>query len=155
MTKNVAADAKSARPDQLRAKHFKALSLIMQGLTLQEVAQELGVTRQTISDWKNRHPLFKAKLEELYAEAESELRFSLPIRAMQMLTQLHLLASEGPYDVRFQAARYFLDRFMPKDTSADTAAGGLSEADALLLRVMQQRRQAVSESHVDKKGGLP
>lgn len=126
---------------RLSPKQLKALDLIMSGKTTQEVAEEVGVTRQTISHWKNRDPEFKDRLAQLLADVDEELRYSAPLREALMLSQLLKLASEGPHENRLKAALAYLDRYGAK--SAQLQPGiGLSEDDDLLLRTMHGRRAA-------------
>lgn len=124
---------------KLTPRQWKALDLMLAGLSLQEVAREVGVARQTISLWKNQSPEFKEQLEALMAEVVEELRHSAPAREAFMLSQLCKLASEGPHDTRLKAALAYLDRFCTRPSDA-SATAGLNEADAFILRVMQDRR---------------
>lgn len=142
MTKGIASPGSTgqrARPRKLSLTQIKAIDLILEGMTLREVAECLGVSRQTLSDWKNHHPLFKAKLEELRAAAEDELRYTLPMMEAVMLGQLRRIATAGSDEVGLKAIQYFFDRLRATDASA-RAAPDLSDTDALILRVMQRRR---------------
>ncbi|MBP3983759.1 helix-turn-helix domain-containing protein [Pseudoxanthomonas helianthi] len=133
--------ASGKKPAKLKPIQLKALDFILSGLTLTEVSEKLGVSRQTVSEWKNHNPAFRAKLEELQAEAEEEMRNLLPAYNTFMLSQLRKLAQEAPPTIRLEAIRYFFDRFGQKDeASATTSAAGLSPQDAMILEVMQQRR---------------
>ena len=57
--------AKSGRWSERAARI--ALSLAARGLNDGEIAQQLGISPISISRWKNRYPLFKAKLAEVRA----------------------------------------------------------------------------------------
>lgn len=123
---------------KLTPRQWKALDLMLAGLPLQEVAREVGVTRQTISLWKNHNSQFGEQLETLMGEVAEDLRHSAPAREAFMLSQLCRLASEGPHDTRLKAILAYLDRFSTRP-SESVATPGFSEADALILRVMQNR----------------
>lgn len=47
---------------RLTDKQLKAIDLLVAGLTDTEVAEQLGVARQTVNEWKNRNPAFIAEL---------------------------------------------------------------------------------------------
>ncbi len=47
---------------RLTDKQLKAIDLLVAGLTDTEVAERLGVARQTVNEWKNRNPAFIAEL---------------------------------------------------------------------------------------------
>lgn len=126
---------------KLSPRQLKALDLIMSGKTTQEVAEEVGVTRQTISHWKNHDPEFKERLAQLLAEVDEELRYSAPLRDSLMRSQLFKLASEGPHENRLKAALAYLDRYGAKSAPPQVGTG-LNEADGLLLQIMHGRRAA-------------
>lgn len=129
---------------KLSPRHLKGMDMILSGMPLQEVAEQLGVTRQTVSEWKNHHPEFKAKLEELRAEAEDELRHSLPLNDGFMLSNLRKLAAEGNGDTRLKAIQFYFERFGSKaEAEGAGAIPGLSNADAFLLKVMEKQRTPV------------
>jgi hypothetical protein len=78
--------APPTKPDNPRQLTFRPLSVeqltaidvLVMGKTDAEAAQAAGVTRPTVTDWRNHHPVFKAMLNErrsaLWAEAHDRLR---------------------------------------------------------------------------------
>lgn len=132
--------SKPPKPRKLKPVQLKAMDLILTGMPLQEVAEQLGVSRQTISEWKNHHPEFKERLEALCDEAEEDLRYSVPMNDAFMLSALRNLATEGPHESRLKAVQFYFDRFGLKrgDYEQDAAR---REEDALLMRVVAQRHE--------------
>lgn len=124
----------------LRPRQIKALSLILEGMPLHEVAQQVGVSRQTVSEWKNHHPAFKAKLECLRMEADEELHFVLPMNEGFMISQLRKVAQEAPPEIRLKAIQYFFERFARSelDTHADSTL--LHDGSDMLQRVLKKIR---------------
>ena len=45
---------------QLNQKQLNAIELLLQGGTDSEVAEAVGVSRQTVNEWKNHDPNFVA-----------------------------------------------------------------------------------------------
>ena len=72
----------------LSVEQQNAIDLLVVGQTDSEVAEAVGVTRQTISVWRNHHPAFQAALhtrrEAVWGAAVDRLRGLLP-RAVERL----------------------------------------------------------------------
>ena len=125
-------------PKKLTPRQLKAMDLLLQGKSMQEIAQEIGVVRQTISQWKNQDPQFRAQLEELREEAEQELSFALPMHDGFMLGQLRALAEEGPPEHRLKAIQYYFERFARPSADADASHPLLRAADQPVRDVLDQ-----------------
>ena len=54
--------------DKLSSKQITALQLLMEGKTDQEISLTLGVTRPTVTTWRNRNPFFRALLNQMKRE---------------------------------------------------------------------------------------
>ena len=80
--------AKSDKTRQLRLAQRNAIELLLAGKTDQEVAEAVGVSRQTINSWRNKDELFRAALDarrqELWGAYVERLR-QLIGRALQVL----------------------------------------------------------------------
>src|SRR5205814_631869 len=67
---------------QLTVAQQTAVDLIASGQRDAEVAERVGVTRQTICNWRNHYPAFQAALyarrAELWSEAVDRFRALLP-----------------------------------------------------------------------------
>ena len=53
---------------------LKGNNLFLAGMNDTEVAEELGVARQTVNKWKNKNQNFGAKLEQQQRELDKESR---------------------------------------------------------------------------------
>ena len=62
---------------RLRAKQQQAISLLLSYKNDTEVAQELGVARQTVNAWKNKNQGFAAELDRQQQELNQENRLQL------------------------------------------------------------------------------
>lgn len=47
---------------RLSQKQLQAIELIMTGMTDKEVAEKVGVARQTVNEWRNHNPAFIAEM---------------------------------------------------------------------------------------------
>jgi len=86
--------AKVTKPDrtghELSVAQLNAVDLLVVGKTDQEVAEVVGVTRQTVNGWRNANPWFGAELnrrrQDLWGVSVDQLRALLP-RAVAVLAQ--------------------------------------------------------------------
>jgi hypothetical protein len=79
---------KSIPKNELSIEQLNAIELLITGASDQAVADQVGVSRQTITDWRNNNDEFAASLERrrksLWASHEDNLR-SLITRAIEIL----------------------------------------------------------------------
>jgi len=130
------------KSDKLTHRQLKAMDLMLSGLPLQEIAEQLNLSRQTLSEWKNHHPAFLAKLEQLRTQAEEELDHMLPATTSYMLGRLRKLAHDALPAIALDAIKFYFDKFASKDeTPAGASAIGLNPQDSMLLRAVEQQRQ--------------
>ncbi len=129
-----ASDYKKLTPKQVRA-----IELIIAGESLQAVAKEVGVCRQTLSEWKNRDVEFSKRLNQLLTDAEESLRFALPATHMRMLSKLEKVVDEAPYNVKLEAIKLYVDRFLPMDRG--DASRPLADQDSAVLQAIEARRK--------------
>lgn len=115
---------------ELSIEQLNAIELLITGASDQAVADQVGVSRQTVWDWRNNDNEFAAQLERkrqaLWAYHEDDLR-SLITRAIEILrggmqsdderiqivAAVHVLRSVGLYGQSLQPVG---------DTSADQVA---------------------------------
>ncbi len=92
-------------------RHARAAELLVAGSTATEVANELEVSRETVSRWKS-DPEFIARLNELRNEATNVAREKLRglvARSVQVIEEV-LADPDSPPKVRLDAAFRVLDR---------------------------------------------
>lgn len=98
----------------LSIEQENAVDLLIQGLSDKEVAEKVGVSRQTVNEWQNRNPLFIAELnrrrQEVWGSQVERLRklvreavdvLEEALKAKEMETRLkasvHVLRCVGIY----------------------------------------------------------
>jgi hypothetical protein len=106
-------------PDELSDRERKAIALLITGMTHTAVADELGVNRRTLWEWK-QDPTFVAALNnerEAIREAMQDRVLGLAEKALTALEQtLERSDSDG---ARVAAARLVLDRLLPPYTAEE------------------------------------
>ena len=70
--------------DKLSSKQITALQLLMEGKTDQEISLTLGVTRPTVTTWRNRNPFFRALLNQM----KRERIFAIQDKQQELLSKL-------------------------------------------------------------------
>lgn len=109
--------AKVGKSRQLSIEQENAIDLLLQGKSDREVAEAVGVSRQTVTEWRNRNALFVAelnrrrrevwgrqteRLRQLVAQAVSVLEEDLQQKQDLRLRQaaaVHILRVVGLYGV--------------------------------------------------------
>ena len=82
-------------PMKLSAKQIQALPLLIAGLTSKAVAEEIGVSPQTLTEWR-KNSEFEAYLNELKLEALNSARDQLRYSAQVAVDGLRELAHDCP-----------------------------------------------------------
>ncbi len=133
----------------LKPKQEQAALLLAQGKLCREVAQELEVTPQTISEWK-RNAEFEAFTNTLRGEG-----------VMAAITRMHGLTTEAvatfaelmkpgkPESIRLKAATLVLEHAGltdPQSTQFAMAFGPTTEADVLQARKRDKYSQSLADS---------
>ena len=75
---------------RLSGPQQKAINLFLAGMNDTEVAEELGLARQTVNKWRNKNQNFGAKLEQQQRELNKESRqqlSALASRSVEVLGQ--------------------------------------------------------------------
>ncbi|ATY83914.1 hypothetical protein CVV65_02155 [Kyrpidia spormannii] len=81
---------KADRSRQLSIEQLNAIDMLVQGKSDREVAEAVGVARQTVTEWRNRNPAFMAELNRRRQEvwgAQAERLRHLVARAVDVLEQ--------------------------------------------------------------------
>ena len=113
-TADTAQPAEAENLYALSPRQVIALELVLAGNTDQEIAAEVGVTRQTVNEWKNAHPAFKAEV----TRRTRELSESLASRALSVRFKALEVVEDAIEKGNLNAALSYLRLTMPApDTS--------------------------------------
>jgi hypothetical protein len=140
--------SEATKPDKTRQFSIEqaiAIEHLLQGQSDRAVAETVGVSRQTVSEWKNHDPLFIAELNrqrlDLWREAHQRLK-SLANRALDVV---ELQLDSGDPKAALAAAKYILQGTrLLGDT--DLPRSGPTTPEAVILdRLRSEARQELTE----------
>jgi hypothetical protein len=105
------AETELTKPDKIRQlslEQMNAIDHLLQGQSDRAVAEAVGVSRQTVWEWRNRDPLFIAELNQQRLELWSEARERLKTLANRALDVLEEQLDSGDPKAALAAAKYVL-----------------------------------------------
>lgn len=136
--------AEPTNPDKIRRlsqEQKKAIDYLLKGQRDRAVAEAVGVSRETVSDWRNNDPLFIAELNrqriELWSEARERLK-SLANRALDVVEQQ--LNSDDP-KAALVAAKYILQGTRLLGDTDLSIKGPTTPEEVLLPKLRREARQ--------------
>ena len=90
---------------------MRAIDLIIKGETLSDVARLVGVSRQTVSFWKNSDEVFKAELEKSIQGLKSQVNARILDNMTPLMDKLIKIALKSSSDkTSLDAIIYALNR---------------------------------------------
>jgi len=97
--------AEENRKEQLSEKQLMAIDLILSGKVDREVAEAVGVSRSTISDWRNGNYLFQAELNKRRREIQEAGRERLRRIRNKALDTVEKAIEEGDVKTALEILR--------------------------------------------------
>ena len=119
----------------INGKQEKALELVLRGMNDVEVAKEIGVTRQTVSNWRRYNTVFIETLADerkLLREKHQDSINGLVDKAIEVMK--NALEDDDP-KIRLQAAKLVLSTAALKDSMKEKQEP--NEKDALLKELAE------------------
>jgi len=149
------------KPDksrQLNIQQMNAVELLILGKNDREVAEQVGVTRQTVSGWRLHDPFFQAEVNrqrsEVYASAIDRLRNLVP-KALDTIER----ELDGPnaYKTAFEILRLAgFDRTGRGGSATNVMGIGSTDAEVIIdAEVRQVRNTEANAIFVDLTGDGP
>jgi hypothetical protein len=137
----------TTKPDKIRQLSIEqenAIDHLLQGKSDRVVAEAVGVSRQTVWEWRKRDPLFIAELNrqrsEMWKEAHERLR-SLTNRALDVV---ELQLDSGDPKASLAAAKYVLQGTQLLGET-DLRVGGPTTPEAVILeRLLGEARKELA-----------
>ena len=113
----------------LDEKHLKVCHLLSIGTSITEIAKVMGMTRQTIYDWKKKEEM-KAELDRQGQDFISSMQASGRAYAPKAMARLIDLCENGTSDkTQLDAASKIIDKYMSNATKIEIADGRDSKDD--------------------------
>lgn len=130
----------ATKTDNLNPTARAAVDLLATGATVTATAKATGTSRQTVSDWLNNNPAFKAELNrrraELWGQTCDRLRALLPVALDRIEAALQ---SDGPDGLNAALALLRMAKVEPLPT-------GPVEAEAVEVEQAERARDLRSRA---------
>lgn len=102
----------------LNDKQFKAIELLVQGESISDVAKIIGVSRTTVSTWKNKDELFKVELDKSIQALKSDVETQILNNINPLTDKLIKIALKSNSDkTSLDAIIYTLNRVLGTPTN--------------------------------------
>lgn len=140
----------STATDELTERQRAAIALLVAGKTYTAAADELGVNRRTVWEWKQQAAFQAALTTELEALREA-VHTRLLALADKAVSALERTLESGDSDsARVAAARLVLDRLSPK--SAANADDAPEHGRQRVIVVREKDMAAIERSLMEERG---
>ena len=147
--------SKATKPDKIRQlsiEQANAIEHLLQGQSDRAVAETVGLSRQTVSEWKNHDPLFIAELNRQRSEMWKEARERMKSLANRALDVVELQLDSDDPKAALAAAKYILQGTqLLGDT--DLPRTGPTSPEAVIMAKL--RSEARMELEAEGKGRDP
>jgi len=140
----------------LAIEQMNAIDQLVIGLTDQEVADKVGVARQTVTKWRLYHPGFQAELnkrrKEVWGSAADRLRSLLP-KALDRIEKI-LLDDSNPNSWR-AAVELLKAAGLHASSGCSLAAIGEDDPNKIVEGLAQREMSPMDSLSMGLEGGVP
>lgn len=103
---------------ELNEKQLRAIELLIKGESINDIAATLGVSRQSVSTWKNKDETFKAELDKSIQELKSSVDNKLLMSVEPLTDRLVKIALKSSSDkTSLDAIIYAINRLCGTPTN--------------------------------------
>ena len=144
LSEETVAMAEPTNPDKIRQlsqEQMNAIDYLLKGQSDRAVAEAVGVSRQTVWDWKNHDPLFIAELNRQRVELWREARERLKSLANRALDVVELQLDSGDPKAALAAAKYILQGTRLLGDTDLPRSGPTTPEGVLLPELRREARQ--------------
>jgi len=127
---------------KLKVRHYKAVEMLLRGMSRSETARKVGVSRQTMSNWCNHEPVFieeyqrrLGEITALQSQGYSEFLRDVNAKGRHLVdTALNCLGEllidpDANGGSRVSAAKVILERFANQPRELDTNGKKADDVD--------------------------
>ncbi|ACA54988.1 carbon monoxide dehydrogenase [Clostridium botulinum] len=129
---------------ELSQQQLKAIELLLKGTSINDIATITGVSRQTISTWKNKNEVFKAELDKSLQALKSEVNNKILLNIEPLVDKLVRIALKSNSDkTSLDAIIYAINRLCgtptnkTQDMTSDKDNDKEINIDALLSEIKE------------------
>jgi hypothetical protein len=133
---------KSVKIRQLSIEQLNAIDHLLQGRSDRATAEAVGVSRQTIWEWRNKNPVFIAELNKGRRELWTEARERMKTLANIALDAMERELNGSDPKAAIASAKYILQGTKLLDGSHHTAHGPITPEGVILEEL---RKEAYEE----------
>ncbi len=136
----------------LTDKQIQAIELITQGENLSDVAKLIGVSRTTVSTWKNKDEMFKAELDKSLQALKSDVETQILNNVNSLTNRLIKIALKSSSDkTALDAITYALNRLLgtPTNKTQDITSTGdngnkdIKDIDSMLKEINNKENNVI------------
>ncbi|EPY2273710.1 helix-turn-helix domain-containing protein [Clostridium sp. FAM 1755] len=103
---------------ELSQQQLKVIELLLKGTSINDIATITGVSRQTISTWKNKNEVFKAELDKSLQDLKSEVNNKILLNIEPLVDKLVRIALKSNSDkTSLDAIIYAINRLCGTPTN--------------------------------------
>ncbi len=150
--------SEATKPDktrQLSQEQMNAIENLLLGKSDRAAAETVGVSRQTICEWRNHDVLFIAELNRQRSELWSEAHQRLKSMANRALDAVELQLDSGDPKASLAAARFILQGTRLLGDSDLPRNGPMTPEAVIMERLRSEARQELTEEDKQNKPRYP
>lgn len=103
---------------ELSQQQLKAIELLLKGTSISDIAKVTGVSRQTISTWKNKNEVFKAEFDKSLQELKTGVNNKILMNIDPLVDKLVRIALKSNSDkTSLDAIIYAINRLCGTPTN--------------------------------------
>ncbi len=144
---------KSDKIRQLSQEQMNAIEHLLLGKSDRAAAETVGVSRQTICEWRNHDPLFIAELNRQRSELWSEAHQRLKSMANRALDAVELQLDSGDPKASLAAARFILQGTRLLGDSDLPRSGPTTPEAVIMAKLRSEARQELQSNKPQNMSG--
>ncbi len=144
------------KPDKIRQlsqEQMNAIENLLLGKSDRAAAETVGVSRQTICEWRNHDPLFIAELNRQRSELWSEAHQRLKSMANRALDAVELQLDSGDPKTSLAAARFILQGTRLLGDSDLPRSGPTTPEAVIMAKLRSEARQELQSNKPQNMSG--
>ncbi|MHB9943655.1 carbon monoxide dehydrogenase [Clostridium sporogenes] len=129
---------------ELSQQQLKAIELLLKGTSINDIATITGVSRQTISTWKNKNEVFKAELNKSLQDLKSEVNNKILLNIEPLVDKLVRIALKSKSDkTSLDAIIYAINRLCgtPTNKTQDITANKDNDKDINIDELLSEIKE--------------
>lgn len=141
---------------ELSEKQLQAIELLVKGETITDIANIIGVSRISVSNWKNNNEVFKAELDKSIQMLKSNVDSKILSNIEPLIDKLIKIALKSSSDkTSLDAIIYALNRVLGTPTNKSQEVNDGSNKNSAPVNIEEMLCQINVDNTLDSKGNDP